>query len=176
MCFIAALPGKGWCPLKPKLLIVCLVLWSAFFLVGASYCSDPEPVKNPVRSIEMRELENIVTKDSFSGILVAMASWCPPCREELPVLADLYRQYREAGIDIAAVSVDMDGPSAVQPLINELKIPFPVYWVGKSAVQHYKLVGIPTLIVYQHGRLVEKIPGSQSRKTIEKKIKALLQV
>ena len=124
----------------------------------------------------MKELESIVTDESFSGILVAMASWCPPCREELPVLAELYRQYREAGINIAAVSVDMDGPSAVQPLINELKIPFPVYWVGKSAVQHYKLVGIPTLMVYRHGRLMEKIPGSQSRKIIEKKIKALLQV
>jgi thiol-disulfide isomerase/thioredoxin len=119
-------------------------------------------------------MTRIVARDDFSGLVVAMASWCPSCRKELPLLAELYRRHQKEGIAIVAVSVDADGPAAVQPLINTLDIPFPVYWAGPAAAGYYRLIGIPTLMVYDHGRLKEKIPGSQPLETMEAKIKDLL--
>jgi hypothetical protein len=73
-----------------------------------------------------------------------------------------------------AFSLDTEGPQAVQPLINKLGIQFPIYWVGTPAVQHYQIMGVPTTMVYNNGRLVEKFPGSHSEKFIEKKIEALV--
>ena len=150
------------------------VLRLLIITVGLISCSDPLPTTNAVRPIELSALDKMVSKADFSGLVVAMASWCAPCRKELPLLGELYREYQDKGIRIMAISLDADGPAAVQPLINELKIPFPVFWVGTAAVKHYKLLGVPTLLVFHHGRMQEKIPGSQSRQFIEQKIKNLL--
>lgn len=90
------------------------------------------------------------------------------------MLAKVYFKYKEKGIQIMAISLDADGPEAVQPLINKLKIPFPVYWIGTKAVKHYKIAGVPTLMVYNQGGLIEKLPGSHPQRIIEKKIQALI--
>lgn len=147
----------------------------AFLLLAALvHCGGPSPTTNPVQTIELGQLNNKISHKNFSGLVVAMASWCPPCREELPILAKLYQKYNGKGVQIMAISVDAEGPKAVQPLIDELKIPFPVYWVGTQAIRHYQLVGVPTLMVYDNGRPIEKLPGRQSKQTLERKIQALL--
>ena len=143
-------------------------------LGGAVYCSEARSTTNPVKSIDLAELDGITSDENFRGLVVVMASWCPPCRKELPILSKLYETYKEKGIQILALSVDEEGPKAVQPLIDKLQVPFPVYWGGTRAVQRYKIVGIPTMMVYDKGKLVEKRPGSHPRKAIEKKIRALL--
>jgi thiol-disulfide isomerase/thioredoxin len=150
------------------------VLGVFLLLTSLVHCSEPLPTTNPVQTIELGQLNNKISQQNFSGLVVAMASWCPPCRRELPILANLYQKYNGKGVQIMAISVDAEGPKAVQPLINELKIPFPVYWVGTQAIQHYKLAGVPTLMIYDNGRPIEQLPGTQSEKTIERKIKALL--
>lgn len=131
------------------------------------------PTINEVEPIEPAALDKMISDTAYSGLVVAMTSWCPPCREELPILAELYQKYKVKGVQIMAISLDVDGPKAVQPLINKLKTPFPVYWIGLQAVKHYKIPGVPTLMVYNQGGLIEKLPGSHPRKTIEKKLQAL---
>lgn len=128
-----------------------------------------------MQPIDPAALTKIVTDDNFSGFLVAFAAWCPPCKEELPDLAKLYLKYRGQGIRVVAMSLDSDGPKAVQPLINQLNIPFPVYWVGRSAMAEYGLIGIPTLIVINKGKIIEKRPGRQSRREMERRIKTLIE-
>ena len=119
-------------------------------------------------------MTKMVTNESFSGFLVAFAAWCPPCKEELPDLAELYLKYSGQGFRVVAMSLDSDGPPTVQPLINRLNIPFPVYWVGNNAMAAYGLIGIPTLIVIKEGKIIEKRPGRQSRRELERKIKTLI--
>jgi thiol-disulfide isomerase/thioredoxin len=137
-------------------------------------CSDNLPTTNEVQPIECAALDKMISDTAYRGLVVAMASWCPPCREELPILAKLYIKHKEKGIRIMAISLDAEGPKAVQTLIDKLKIPFPVYWIGTNAVQHYKIAGVPTLMVYNQGGLIEKLPGSHSQKIIEKKLQALV--
>ena len=157
-----------------KPLILYPVIGSLLLAIGATGCSDQGSGTHLVQPIELKAMLRIVARDDFSGLVVAMAAWCPSCRKELPLLAELYRRHQAEGIEIVAVSVDADGPKAVQSLIDTLGIPFPVYWVGPAAAEHYRLIGIPTLIIYDHGRLREKIPGSQNFKALEAKIKTLL--
>ena len=157
-----------------KPLILYPVIGSLLLAFGATGCSEHSSGTHMVRPIELKAMLSIVAKEDFSGLVVAMASWCPSCRKELPLLAELYRRHQEEGVTIVAVSVDAEGPKAVQSLIDALEIPFPVYWVGPAAAAHYRLIGIPTLIIYDHGRMVEKIPGSQPLEALEAKIKTLL--
>lgn len=157
--------------IKKKFLFGILIL---FLMAGSTCRGENVSAPNKVQTIELDALDVMITDKGFQGLVVAMASWCPPCREELPILGKMYHQYLEKGIQIVAFSVDSEGPEAVQSLINELKIPFPVYWVGKKAARHYKLVGIPTIMIYDHGSLVETLPGSHPQRIIEKKIKRLV--
>jgi peroxiredoxin len=53
------------------------------------------------------------------------ATWCPPCLEEMPAMERLYRQHRDAGFALIAVSVDAD-PKKVAPFVAEHKLTFPI--------------------------------------------------
>jgi peroxiredoxin len=53
------------------------------------------------------------------------ATWCPPCLEEMPAMERLYRQHKEAGFTLIAVSVDAD-PKKVAPFVTEHKLTFPI--------------------------------------------------
>lgn len=53
------------------------------------------------------------------------ATWCPPCLEELPAMERLYRQHKDAGFTLVAVSVDAD-PAKVTPFLTSHKLTFPV--------------------------------------------------
>ena len=146
------------------------------FLLGPHICcgDDLPPASQTVPAMELAMLDKMVSDENFSGLVVAMASWCPPCRKEMPVLAEIYRDYQGKGIRIVAISLDAEGPKAVQPLISRLKIPFPVFWVGPAAIEHLRILGIPSMLMYKRGRLVKTIPGSLPRKAIDQKIKTLL--
>lgn len=144
------------------------------FMTSLPHCSKSVPTTNQVQSIEPAAFDKMISESAYRGLVVAMASWCPPCREELPILAKLYLKYKDKGVQIIAVSLDADGPKAVQPLINKLKVPFPVYWIGTKAIKHYKIAGVPTLMIYNDGGLIEKLPGSYPQKIIEQKLQSLV--
>lgn len=152
----------------------CFFPWVFLFITVLIQCDNTAPTTNPVQAIDVASFEKVINSKDFNGFVVAMAPWCPPCREELPQLAKLYTKYRNQGIQIVAISIDADGVHTVQPLIDKLKIPFPVYWVGTKAIQKYKLVGIPVIMVVQKGIIVEKLPGQQSNQILENKIKRML--
>jgi peroxiredoxin len=53
------------------------------------------------------------------------ATWCPPCLEEMPAMDRLYRQHKDAGFTLVAVSVDADG-TKIAPFLTAHKLTFPV--------------------------------------------------
>ena len=147
----------------------------ALVLLATGEGAQAEKTVNQVKSVDTAVLDQMMADKTFRGFVVFMAAWCPPCKEEMPVLAGLHRRYHSKGIQIVAVSLDMGGPGDVQSLVNRLKIPFPVYWVGKSAVMKYRIVGIPLLMVIDKGKLIEKLPGALPPRQLEKKLKSLLE-
>ncbi len=103
-----------------------------------------------------------------------MASWCGPCIRELPTLDKLYRRYRNRDLDIIGVSLDFEGPAAMQPIVDSLDVRFPVYWMDEAGVRTYNISGIPLLWVVKNGQVREKILGSRSESFLEKKILQLI--
>ncbi len=53
------------------------------------------------------------------------ATWCPPCREEMPALERLYRRHKDHGLVLVAVSIDAD-PKIVPPYVQASKLTFPI--------------------------------------------------
>ena len=151
-----------------------VVMLMALIIIGLAGCRPQSPTHNPVKSVDLAEFDQMIRNEAFSGLVAVIASWCPPCREELPELAKLDRHYRDKGIQIVALSIDNDGAKNVQPLINESKVDFPVYWVGSKGIAHYKIIGVPTLMIVRNGQLIETRPGGQSRQSIEQHIKSLI--
>ncbi len=77
------------------------------------------------------------------------ASWCGPCRLELPVLADFYRKYHKdsSNFEILAVSIDEDRADA-EAYASRAKLPFPVLWdPANKAADVYSVEAIPSMFV-----------------------------
>src|SRR5256712_7739433 len=87
------------------------------------------------------------------------ASWCAPCREEFPHMAELYSEFRRADFDIAAISDDVSG-SKMREFVREFRPPFPLLVGGgrMKAAYHYR--GLPySVLLDREGRIIERIFG-----------------
>lgn len=76
------------------------------------------------------------------------ATWCPPCREEMPTMERAYRDYKPRGLEILAVSLDAGGEAAVAAKVKEfmsgLKLSFPALLDPQGdVVRAYRLRGLP---------------------------------
>lgn len=96
----------------------------------------------------LRDLEGrVVRLSDFHGRAVLLnfwATWCPPCRREMPSMEQAYREYRGRGLEILAVSIDTGGADAVQAFVQELNLTFPALLDPDMAVlRTYRLGGIP---------------------------------
>ena len=103
-----------------------------------------------------------VTLARFAGKVTLVnfwASWCDPCREEFPHMADLYREFERKDFEIAAVSDDVDR-GAMVAFVRRYRPPFPIL-VGSGrmkAIYHYR--GLPySVLLDRHGRVIERIFG-----------------
>lgn len=101
---------------------------------------------------------------SLKGNLVLVhfwATWCPPCREELPELARLDKAMAGKPFRLLGISVDKEGNGAVQRLFGQLKITIPVLFDPSAQVaQQYGTTGVPeTFIVSPTGVILKKIVG-----------------
>lgn len=82
------------------------------------------------------------------------ATWCPPCLAEMPAMERLYRQHKDAGLVIVAVSVDLD-PRVVKPFVDKHGFTFPVALDSRMEVaDRYGVRALPSsFIVDRAGNL-----------------------
>lgn len=75
------------------------------------------------------------------------ASWCAPCRQEMPLLEELYTQYQPLGFTILGVNVEQDSSKALA-MLEDIPVSFPVLLDSQSSVSKlYKVVAMPTSIL-----------------------------
>jgi peroxiredoxin len=94
---------------------------------------------------------NAVRLSDLRGQVVLLnfwATWCPPCRAEMPSMHALYQEYREKGLEILAISSDVRGKEIVAPFIARLGLTFPVLLDPRNVVGSQLWVqGLPTSYV-----------------------------
>ena len=136
--------------------------------VQAGFCAEIKP-------IDEASLDKLITADGNRLVLTFMAAWCGPCIDELPTLNKLHQRYKGRGLQIIGISIDLEGPGAIQPILKKLGIKFPVYWSGEKAIAKFKLNAIPMLLFIKQGEMVERLHGRRSEKFLEQKIRKLLE-
>lgn len=101
------------------------------------------------QSVKLGELRGKVV------ILNFWATWCPPCREEMPGMEQLYQRYKSRGFTILAVSVDGEGEKVVKPFLREYRLTFPVVYDTRMKVADlYQVRALPsTYLIGRDGQI-----------------------
>ncbi len=97
------------------------------------------------------------------------ASWCGPCRAEIPNLIDLYNKYRDRGLQVVGVDVWEQDEEAGPAAAKEMKLPYPVLYGGTEEVTNlYGILGIPTILVIdRQGNIIARdIRGAELVETV----------
>jgi len=111
------------------------------------------------------------------GVLLNFwATWCGPCKIEMPWFVELQKQYGPEGLQILGVAMDDASPGEIAAFAKEMGVNYPVL-IGKEAVAdaYGGVEGLPyTFYIDRNGKLVDKIIGLRSRSEIEDDVKAIL--
>ena len=145
-----------------------------FLLLFTASCLEKTDTHILIKKMDLEALDKIMKSRKSPDMITFTAAWCAPCKEELPLLNKLYAKYREEGFKIIGIALDLEGPSAMQPIVDRLKIDFPIYWVGEKGVNHFEIDALPMIFVMNNGNIVERIPGKRSETCLEEKVNRLL--
>jgi thiol-disulfide isomerase/thioredoxin len=120
-----------------------------------------------------------VRSDAFKGqvlLITFFATWCPPCRQEIPTLIQLQQELGPEGFSVLAISVDEGGVGIVAKLVKQENINYPVLMAAGSTPGDFGgIAGIPTsFLVNRQGHVVKKYPGYIPHKLLERDIKGIL--
>ena len=121
-----------------------------------------------------------VRLSQYQGQVVLLnfwATWCVPCKREIPALTALYRDYKQRGFVVLGVSVDSE-IRAIKPFAREMKMSYPVL-IGAGREDLSKafgpFIGFPTsVLVARDGKVCVRHVGVVSRAQLERQIGALL--
>ena len=139
--------NKQFCFVRHTLAAV-LVLFTA--AVTATTAQAPAPdftlKSNSGENIRLSELRGEVVLINF------WASWCGPCRQEMPILSELHDKYKAMGFTVLGVNVE-ENSSAARKLLKDMPVSFPVLFDNDSSVsKQYDVAAMPsTVLVDRNG-------------------------
>ena len=103
------------------------------------------------------------------------ATWCEPCKQEIPAFVELYDRYKDKGFVVVGVSID-DTPQQLQQFTREWKMQYPIGQMESDIEDAYgPFYGIPTsYFIARNGTICTKHLGPATKEQFEQEIKALL--
>lgn len=124
-----------------------------------------------LKTIEGKE----VSLKDYRGKVVLInfwATWCPPCREEMPLFEKVYKKYKDKGFEILAISTD-SSVDQVKKFLKEYRVSFPVLFDDANVSGLYGIQGLPTsFLINREGEVVKVRLGKY--KEIERDLKKVL--
>jgi thiol-disulfide isomerase/thioredoxin len=109
------------------------------------------------------------------------ATWCGPCRKEIPGFIELQDKYKDKKFSIIGMSMDRTGESVVKNFINANNMNYPIIIIGRELQQEFekamgqRIAGIPTsLIVNRDGKIAKIHVALKPKRVFEKDIQELL--
>jgi peroxiredoxin len=146
-------------------------------------CSERPSSLGTMPDVTLQDLNGqSVAFADFKGKVVIVnfwATWCPPCREEIPSFVRLYSDYKDKGLVIVGVALDEKGKAVVAPFAEKNKINYPIVLDPDNAAQSAfglgRSFGIPaTFIVGRDGGIRQKLVGLRPHSYFENMVKKLL--
>lgn len=109
-------------------------------------------------------------------VLNFWATWCEPCRDEIPALITLQEDLRDRGLRIVGISIEDDSRAAVASFVDTFPFNYPLLVEGRSvAVEYGAHVAVPTTVVVdRQGRIAARLYGALHRDSLESHVEPLL--
>ena len=131
---------------------------------------------------------NDVALDSLKGKVVVVnfwATWCEPCRVEIPWMIGFQQKYADKGFTMLGVAMDEDGKASVDPFISstkfdvggqQLAMNYPIVLGNDDIADKFGgMLGLPTtLVISRDGKIVKRYIGLANEADLDKQIKDLL--
>jgi thiol-disulfide isomerase/thioredoxin len=139
------------------------------------FAKDPQPAP----PFLLHDLDgNVISTAAWQGKVVIVnfwATWCPPCREEIPILISLSEKYKD-DLLVIGISVDDGPPADVKEFARRIGVNYPIVMRSRELMAEYG--GVPalptTFLVNKDGRVVQKHEGLFSPGLYETEVRALL--
>jgi len=134
--------------------------------VAAMQLIRPKPAKDAADFLVRTPDDGQLRLSDFKGKVVFLnfwATWCEPCREEMPSMERLHRAYKDRGLVVLAISLDSQGASVVKPFVKRFALTFPIGLDPKMAVREtYGVWAMPsTFLIDRKGKRVFFANGSR---------------
>lgn len=161
-----------------KQLIRIFTLLVFVFVASASNASSISG-KAPDFTLKSRSGQNVRLSDLRGQVVMLnfWASWCGPCRQEMPILEQLHKRYGKLGFTVVGVNVEQDTSKAVAYL-RDIKVSFPILYDNTSKVSKlYDVNAMPTTVMIdRNGNMRFKHHGYKPgyEKDYKKQIKQLI--
>jgi len=147
---------------------------------GGQNSSIPVQVEFPAPDLKLSDLDGKpVSLDDYRGQIVLVnnwATWCPPCKAEMPALQAYYDSHSHDGFTIVAIDAG-DPAAAVQDFVREFGLTFPVWSDPEmKALDAFRNKGLPSSYVIDGSGTVRLAwTGAISREMLEKHVTPLLE-
>lgn len=153
----------------------------------AATAASSAPTEAP--TVALKDLnDHDVTMAQFKGQVVLVnfwATWCEPCKVEIPWMIEFQKKYGPRGFTILGVSMDEDGKKAVQPFLDKERFDvdgqqeamnYPIVFGNDSIAEKFGgIMGLPTSMIYgRDGKKVRTIVGLINHDEVAKVIEGLL--
>ncbi|MGZ9236181.1 MAG: peroxiredoxin family protein [Anaerolineales bacterium] len=172
-------------PLLLLILGVALIATSAYFIVQdipaqTDVLTVPVKVNYPAPTLTLLDTQGIsrsLTDYRGQVVLVNLwATWCPPCKDEMPAFQSFYEKYRDRGFVVIAVN-DGDPAADVLQFVEDYRLTFPV-WLDPTYIateQAFKTLNLPSsFVIDRTGTVQLQWVGGVTLKTLEKYISPLI--
>ncbi len=134
----------------------------------------------PMPSWTLKDVDGkSISSDEFKGKVVVLdfwATWCGPCRSEIPGYVKLQKKYQDIGLAIVGVSLDQDGPAKVQEFMRDQGINYRIVMGDDKIADAFGGVeAIPTtFIIDRNGTVQFRKVGALAPETFEAELKPYL--
>lgn len=123
----------------------------ALALSGAAVSAQAEAINVPAPdfTLESRAGDNVRLEDHRGEVVMLnfWASWCGPCRQEMPLMDDIYSRYKDLGFTILAVNVDENRDEALR-FLDKVPVNYPILYDPQSSVSElYEVPAMPTTVM-----------------------------
>ena len=117
------------------------------------------------KALNLKTGDSIALRSHYQGHVTLVniwATWCEPCKEEMPAMQRLYDSLGARGFKIAAVSIDQQGPEVVRAFANDLKLSFDILQDRSSKIQQaYQTPGVPeSFLLDDRGIIMKRVIGA----------------